>query len=489
MRSSGAPSTSSSWPRSPGSSALHLIARQVDGPGIAVVIAAALVGAAVAAAYLYVSPVRTFLTVLIPAPLVIGALFLFDSPVTKLLPTEDEPVTAAAAAAPAVPTKTPVVLVVFDELSTVSILDGGGRVDARRFPNFGRLARDSTFYRDTTTVHGWTEHAVPAILTGRLPKHDDLPILADHPQNVFTLLQRGYRMQAYETHTRLCPRRLCRRAEREPASPQPAPAAPPADASEPPTDSFASDVSIVYLHVVLPDSLTDELPPIDQSWRDFRAGGVAPVKGEEPDGRQPAAASPARGCAPVCGLLRTIESSGPGRLAVVHSPVPHTPWRGLPSGKLYLGDTQTIPGLSDFVWEGDPDLTRQAYGRYLLHVGFADHVLGEVLDELEARAIYDRALVVVVSDHGLSFEAGRPRRNPGADTLDEIAFVPLFVKLPRQRRGAVREGLARTVDVLPTIADALGVRNPVGRRRALAPGAGTSRATALWKSWTIRGSS
>jgi hypothetical protein len=52
--------------------------------------------------------------------------------------------------------------------------------------------------------------------------------------------------------------------------------------------------------------------------------------------------------------------------------------------------------------------------------------------------------------------------------------VPLFVKLPHQRRGRIDDGFARTIDVLPTIARVLHVRIPwhvdgrslVGRRLA-----------------------
>jgi hypothetical protein len=44
--------------------------------------------------------------------------------------------------------------------------------------------------------------------------------------------------------------------------------------------------------------------------------------------------------------------------------------------------------------------------------------------------------------------------------MEEIAFVPLFVKAPGQTRGATDEGLARTIDIVPTIADLLGVEVP-----------------------------
>ena len=48
---------------------------------------------------------------------------------------------------------TPVVLVVFDEFSGTTLLNDRMEIDARRFPQFARLAKTSTFYRNATTVH------------------------------------------------------------------------------------------------------------------------------------------------------------------------------------------------------------------------------------------------------------------------------------------------------------------------------------------------
>src|SRR2546430_8556651 len=42
----------------------------------------------------------------------------------------------------------------------------------------------------------------------------------------------------------------------------------------------------------------------------------------------------------------------------------------------------------------------------------------------------------------------------------DLAPVPLFVKRPWQRGGAVDDGSARSIDIVPTIADALGIKVP-----------------------------
>ena len=65
--------------------------------------------------------------------------------------------------------RTPVVLVIFDEFAMSSIMTERGTIDAVRYPNFGALARSSTWHRNATTVHDYTFWAVPAILTGMRP--------------------------------------------------------------------------------------------------------------------------------------------------------------------------------------------------------------------------------------------------------------------------------------------------------------------------------
>ena len=88
--------------------------------------------------------------------------------------------------------------------------------------------------------------------------------------------------------------------------------------------------------------------------------------------------------------------------------------------------------------------------------------------------VYDQALVIVTADHGASYRESTPRRGISVRNLADIVRVPLFIKLPGQRDGAIVDGIAESVDVLPTIADVLGMRLPfpvdgrslVGERQA-----------------------
>jgi hypothetical protein len=83
-----------------------------------------------------------------------------------------------------------------------------------------------------------------------------------------------------------------------------------------------------------------------------------------------------------------------------------------------------------------------------------------MMRRLSAKGIWDKALVIALADHGVSFRHLQPRRLPTPGNMQDIAFVPLFVKLPHQHRGQIDDGLARTVDVVPTIAKVLHVKIP-----------------------------
>ena len=111
-------------------------------------------------------------------------------------------------------------------------------------------------------------------------------------------------------------------------------------------------------------------------------------------------------------------------------------------------------------WTGDPELAIQAQQRHLLQVGYTDLALGRILDKLEKTGLYDESLVVVVADHGVSFRPHGERRRVEEGNMEEIVFVPLFVKPPGQTEGRIVDEHARTIDILPTIADVLGVEIP-----------------------------
>ena len=149
-------------------------------------------------------------------------------------------------------------------------------------------------------------------------------------------------------------------------------------------------------------------------------------------------------------------------LHFMHLMLPHHPWRYLPSGKRYefpTPDGRTASGI----WVEDSWRVDQALQRHLVQLQYTDALLGRLMRKLARVGLYDRGLLVVVADHGARFRPGkrfREANDEGTIDIGDIASVPLFVKYPGQVRGAVDPRAARTVDVLPTIADVLGMRLP-----------------------------
>jgi hypothetical protein len=416
----------------------------LEGSAVAVAVAAVL-GAGVAAVYARAAPARAFLTVLSPAPLLFLAFFLLLSPVSELvLPGGVETVAGATRS------DTPVVMVVFDELPATSLMGERDRIDARRYPAFAALAADATWYRQATTVAGRTTEAVPAMLTGQRPREGDLPTAGDHPQSLFTLLSRSHRLEVVEPITDVCPPNQCR--EERPALPNR-------------LRSLASDLGVVSEHLLLPDDLRVNLPPIDRDWQGFAGDAIGPEASREQRARFIGEVfrrlsnddPPAR----FERILRAVDRRGARPpLLFLHTSLPHVPWYFLPDGRRYTVIGPSVPGLEEGRWVGPQWLADQAFQRHLVQTQFADRLLGRLLDRLKSAGLYERALVVVTADHGVSFRAGDRRRRPTPTNVHDVASMPLFIKLPDQRSGRIDDGAVRTIDVLPTITRELGIRLP-----------------------------
>lgn len=421
---------------------------------------AALLGSAAALGYWRLKPARSFLSVLSPAPLVFLVLFLFFSPVSDITLASDTEVEVAHVRA-----DTPVVLIVFDEFPITTLLDRDGQIDAVRYPNFARLARGSTWFRNATTVSSGTTRAVPAILTGRYPRSGHHPpVASEHPRSIFTLLGGDYRMNVVEPTTHLCPRAICKNTlQAQPAALEPV--------------SLYSDVGIVYLHLLAPPRLEETLPPITNQWMNFGrdtderaeliSKALAAAKESTEEGKATKKKPRERKrqfydarAQSFQSFVRSLEPRPRPTFNFAHVWLPHGTWVYFPSGSQSAVERTVAPGRDETDTWLDPFLTVQAYQRHLLQVGFVDRLVGELLAQLHETGLYDRALVVITADHGISFRAGDRRRGSSRTNLQDLAFVPLFVKQPGQKTGEVVDYHVQTVDIVPTIADILGIRIP-----------------------------
>ncbi|HWC41362.1 MAG TPA: sulfatase, partial [Actinomycetota bacterium] len=191
--------------------AIQVAKKLTDLRGPVVVAAALAAGVGAAALYARTSWLRLWLRYLAPAPLAFALVFLLISPVSKLvLPARAEATASAAPAVVAGAKHPPVVVIFFDEFPLKSLLNSKGQIDRRVYPNFARLADQSTWYRNATGVSGFTPWAMPAMLTGRYPEKVKAPSYTEYPDNMLTLFGRYYDLKAYETISQLCPPSKCR---------------------------------------------------------------------------------------------------------------------------------------------------------------------------------------------------------------------------------------------------------------------------------------
>lgn len=93
-------------------------------------------------------------------------------------------------------------------------------------------------------------------------------------------------------------------------------------------------------------------------------------------------------------------------------------------------------------------------------IAAADEQVGQVLDALRLTGRWDRTMVVVTSDHGESLGEHGYYFNHGENLFDPSLRIPLIVSVPGPRRGLRSQVLASTLDLVPTVLDAVKVSYP-----------------------------
>ncbi|MGC4813042.1 sulfatase-like hydrolase/transferase [Micromonospora sp. DT228] len=403
--------------------------------GVPLLLVAVLAGAGGAAAHRRWRAPGRVLRLAAAGPVAFVALFLLVSPTSAVvLPRGDG---GAAGTAQGTGVHPPVVMLILDELPLVSLLGADGRIDAARYPHFAELAAGSTWYRNATGVSGWTPNALPAMLTGRYPAKPVAPHYSQYPDNIFTAFGGLYDIRAEESITRLCPPSRCD----QPVAPEQG------------LGVLARQTGRLLGQLAGP---TESAVDPEDSYRE-QTRAEAGLDAAEPVPADPTFRwdslddnQPARFTSFLAGLRPTPRPT----LHFLHLLMPHSPWAYLPSGARYDAP-EDLPNDG----AGWIELARQ---RHLAQLGYTDRLIGETLRTLRASGLYDQALVVVTADHGVSFRPGAQGR--GLDAIKaaagEVAWVPMFVKEPRQQAGRVDDRNWEHVDLLPTVADEANLRLP-----------------------------
>lgn len=431
------------WVAMLGACLVLLVARHAGLDGAAWLVAGGLSAPAWLFAYARLRQLRAFVRLLAVSALAVPVVFLLSPGVRPLLGATasgsaviDHPLLVSPAAT------APIVWLVADEWALSTLLTPDGSLDRDVFPNLAALAAESTWYRRAASVSGATELAVPAILGGTLPAPEELPVPAHRPVNLFTLLPE-YELWAQEVVSFLAPPERNRAGVTGPES---------ENAFRRQLVDLLSDLRWLYLHRLLPDGLRHRLPSVSDRWRAFGAGTEdreAILERFLPAFRQRLHADP------MTAFERFLDALRPGdrQLFFLHLLLPHTPYRYLPDGRPYRLASERVPGLLGERWGPSQARVDQAHQRYLLQTRLLDLLVGRLVARLRDLGMYERAAIVLVSDHGISFHAGALRRTATRDNAHELLPVPLFVKAPEQAEGRVVDEPFSLVDLLPVVLD------------------------------------
>ena len=308
----------------------------------------------------------------------------------------------------------PVCLLILDEFTRPALLDDSGAIDAARFPNFADFARHSTWFTNATANAEYTTRSIPVIVTGSFPRGND-PSDRAYPNNLFRLLAPDYDITVREVVTRFCvPGEYhCPDAERVARQ-----------------GHLLWAVGELYLWRVAPKSVVLGIQGRDLRQEQGRFGGFL------------AGIRPGAGAKPM--------------LQFMHLELPHAPYLLRPDGSLHMVEPNSFEGR----FAGDTVLLERLRGDYVAQIQYVDREFGEFLRKLKESGLYDQSLIIVTSDHGVSWKANAPGRVLSEANADMIFPVPLFIKQPGQTEGRTSTEDAQLIDVLPTIAAAVAIDPP-----------------------------
>ncbi|GIP40198.1 sulfatase [Paenibacillus sp. J31TS4] len=192
-------------------------------------------------------------------------------------------------------------------------------------------------------------------------------------------------------------------------------------------------------------------------------------------------------------VLKWIEANAAGENWYLHVNYwdPHTPYRVPAEHGQPFADEPLPDWLSEDVFEEHMrkdgqhslrdmnSLARTHYSRYPRHgkpiqkqddlrvildnydaaIRYVDGHIGQLLQSLEAQGVLDDTVILISSDHGESMgELGIYSEHGTADQA--TCHIPMIIRWPGKRRGAVDDGLHYQLDLAPTLAELLGGTAP-----------------------------
>jgi arylsulfatase A-like enzyme len=136
--------------------------------------------------------------------------------------------------------------------------------------------------------------------------------------------------------------------------------------------------------------------------------------------------------------------------------------RTLPAAQLPPALAKVMPGWNDkesFLLADTERIVKSAYAYYDANLAEADAALQRIIDGFRARGLAQKTLFIITADHGESFDHGQLQEH-GASPWESTLRIPLilYADSPRLAPARVKDRLASTLDLAPTIVDLIAAK-------------------------------
>lgn len=318
--------------------------------------------------------------------------------------------------------------IIFDEFSLVQSLDRD-TFDVNVVPNLATFSRTSTWYPRARTLFKSTERAIPALLLGKKDVTDFKGefLYGFNSQNYLSSIAENMEVFILGTYLPYC------HAFKEVAK---------------------------RCRVYLDGGFADYVQLANSVWRRSVPGVLRDTKTGRKLQRLILLQSDqlALQGRPITRVLSMGQSFDHSTFTFIHEGLPHFPYRFTSNGDLRQRAYDGGP-----LREMSPDELEEMQTFYREQVTYTDSLFGEFVAQLKAKKLYDQSYIVIMSDHGTSFDPLRPGRHL---ELEQVARVPFLIKSPGQTRGVVDPQPVHTAEFFGILLDQM---ESVKHQRQLPP--------------------
>ena len=312
--------------------------------------------------------------------------------------------------------------IIFDEFSLVQSLERD-KFDVNLVPNLATFSRTSTWYPHARTLFKSTERAIPALLLGKKDVTDFKGefLYGFNSQNYLSSMAQNMEVFILGNFVPYC---------------------------------HAFKGVAKRCRVYLEGGFADYVHLANSVWRRSVPGVLRDTKAGRKLRRLILLQSDqlALQGRPITRTLSMGQSFDRPTFTFIHEGLPHFPYRFTSSGDLRQRAYDGGP-----LREMSRDELEEMQTFYREQVTYTDSLFGEFVAQLKAKALYDQSYIVIMSDHGISFDPLKPGRHL---ELEQVARVPFLIKSPGQTRGVVNPQPVHTAEFFGVLLDQMEKAKP-----------------------------